>query len=966
MALGNLAVTVAIEAGSFLVGMHEVSEAAIEHMGASSSAVAAFQAGMMQAGDDVEEASQRIGGSMQAANDAIIASSAASVAAINGITEAADNVDTTSMGERVAFGLGAGVAAGVVATHSALDVFAKYVETRVAIIGISILTGITAAVLGGVYLVYKIVSGVLSVISSMMDGSFFKSENIDSLIAANKELLELQNGLHVSVIEAGALNETLKRLGIDKKDYVTVFTDAQKAMHANGEELDRLGVKYKAADGTLLDNNAVLQNAKSVLEQYTEGWDRNQAAVAIGMGSLEKITSVLSVTTGELEKSKARLDAYQLGITAGTQEMVAKYEQGMRDFSRENDLAAQGFKRVYADAILPIFNDLIDVFKEGWPVFVQLTREAVTAVMVLFYGLKNGFYIITESIIGTLSALASAIVGVAGAAAKFVSGDFAGAATSLATGWDKAKDRIALAGDNIVAQITENNKRIEMAAATDGREASIASARKGGPEGKDWEAAPDKKKEAAGRADPIDDVAKKLMEGKIKAEEDLIADEKTALQNRQSFLRNYYATDAIDAGQYYSASEALIRGNLAVVQGSLQKEIDAAEEYIKIHKTESDKKAGIVDTEKKIAEIRRRMAQEETATNTELAISYLSLSNERSNVAKSLMRNVELEEKSNASRVAKLITWRDAEMSNAVQGNKDLEREAARHRLAMIQADLNDRKIAIDQQAALLQNAKSYADQVKGYWLQANATVMTAQQKMAKTSADAMQSATDGIAAGVSQAILYGKNLGDSLKSVAMNVADAFIQSFIKTQIQKLLMDKLAAASYATTVAAQGAATTATAGAAAYASTAAIPMVGPFAAPAAAAAAMAATGALAATATAAAAGSVASAEGGFDIPAGVNPMTQLHQKEMVLPAAQADVIRGLARGGAGGGDAMKLTIVNQTSAPIGKVVEQRISATERVLIIRDAVVAAAQQFGDPNSQMSRSMNRNYATPRSRS
>ena len=45
-----------------------------------------------------------------------------------------------------------------------------------------------------------------------------------------------------------------------------------------------------------------------------------------------------------------------------------------------------------------------------------------------------------------------------------------------------------------------------------------------------------------------------------------------------------------------------------------------------------------------------------------------------------------------------------------------------------------------------------------------------------------------------------------------------------------------------------------------------------------------------------------SSAGGFDIPAGVNPVTQLHEKEMVLPAQYADVIRGLANnGGASGG-----------------------------------------------------------------
>ena len=47
--------------------------------------------------------------------------------------------------------------------------------------------------------------------------------------------------------------------------------------------------------------------------------------------------------------------------------------------------------------------------------------------------------------------------------------------------------------------------------------------------------------------------------------------------------------------------------------------------------------------------------------------------------------------------------------------------------------------------------------------------------------------------------------------------------------------------------------------------------------------------------------SIGSAENGWDIPAGVNPVAQLHQREMVLPAEQADVIRGMAAGGGGGG-----------------------------------------------------------------
>ena len=80
----------------------------------------------------------------------------------------------------------------------------------------------------------------------------------------------------------------------------------------------------------------------------------------------------------------------------------------------------------------------------------------------------------------------------------------------------------------------------------------------------------------------------------------------------------------------------------------------------------------------------------------------------------------------------------------------------------------------------------------------------------------------------------------------------------------------------------------------AYAAIAAIPFVGPFLAPVVA-------GALFVT-VAGMAGSVMSARDGFDIPAGMNPMTQLHEREMVLPQKQADAVRQMAEGGGGGGD----------------------------------------------------------------
>lgn len=87
-----------------------------------------------------------------------------------------------------------------------------------------------------------------------------------------------------------------------------------------------------------------------------------------------------------------------------------------------------------------------------------------------------------------------------------------------------------------------------------------------------------------------------------------------------------------------------------------------------------------------------------------------------------------------------------------------------------------------------------------------------------------------------------------------------------------------------------------TAASGAFSAVAGIPYVGPFLAPAAAAAAFAGTMAF------------ASAEAGYDIPGGVNPLVQTHAREMVLPAKQADVIRDMADGGGGAGGHLNLNL----------------------------------------------------------
>ena len=91
----------------------------------------------------------------------------------------------------------------------------------------------------------------------------------------------------------------------------------------------------------------------------------------------------------------------------------------------------------------------------------------------------------------------------------------------------------------------------------------------------------------------------------------------------------------------------------------------------------------------------------------------------------------------------------------------------------------------------------------------------------------------------------------------------------------------------------------------AYSALVGIPYVGPFIAPPAAAAAFAAVMAFG--------GGMKSASQGYDIPAGLNPVTQLHAEEMVLPADIARPLRDSLSGGGQGG--REITVNVQGSSP---------------------------------------------------
>jgi hypothetical protein len=152
--------------------------------------------------------------------------------------------------------------------------------------------------------------------------------------------------------------------------------------------------------------------------------------------------------------------------------------------------------------------------------------------------------------------------------------------------------------------------------------------------------------------------------------------------------------------------------------------------------------------------------------------------------------------------------------------------------------------------------------------------------------ADSMTSSISGALTGM---LTRSETVKQGIQSIFQSLAGSIIKHFVdigvqwaETQLANLILGQ-------TTAKAQGVALAGQAGAAGVASFAGAPWPVDLLAPAFGAEMFAS------------AMSFASAAGGYDIPSGVNPLTQLHEREMVLPANLADTVRDMAAGGGGAG-----------------------------------------------------------------
>ncbi|MFA5261627.1 MAG: hypothetical protein WC450_10400, partial [Candidatus Omnitrophota bacterium] len=399
----------------------------------------------------------------------------------------------------------------------------------------------------------------LNFVVGLFTGKSYKSDHIDALIEEANAVEALRKQLQVTTREAQSFRAAMDRLGIGQDDVTTIFEGFRTSIRDNRDELDRLGVKYKDANGNILDQRTVLENTKKTLDQYTEGWDRNQAATAIGMGSYDQINNYLKVTQAELNRSRESLDIYHLGIGPETQKAVDLYTSAMLAFRAETKLMGAGISRAIADQIMPAFTSLANFFKGGWPIAVNVFRYTIAQITSLLWGLKMSFDLVVDAIKGAAGALSDIFIGLAVAAARALKGDFSGAKDALIGGWENAKGRVSKTWQEMVADANKASSAIKLAWGFDDRTDSA----KGAPtEGKAWQPAPEKPAAAADQSNKIYQALsmenKRLYDAEVERVEHLAKIRQLNGENELDFFNEVINQKQIALNKWFDEQEKII------------------------------------------------------------------------------------------------------------------------------------------------------------------------------------------------------------------------------------------------------------------------------------------------------------------------------------------------------------------------------------------------------------------------
>lgn len=698
--------------------------------------------------------------------------------------------------------------------------------------------------LGALGETFEKVTGMFGKLAGVVAGGALFREAISETMALTREANGLARALGETTSHASVLAVALGDIGSSAEEYQGAFLHFARQLRNNSDELKAMGVNVDAFKAGQKTSNELFREAIQIVSGYKAGLDQMQAAMTVGGRSVESILKLQKLNNDVMAEAQEKAEA--LGLIVGERGAAAakEYKLAMNDVGD----VMMAIKKAVGDAVIPVLAHLGQWFSSIGPAAVVVIKGAIGG----FMAMLNGIVLVVDLIVDALKLMFD--VGTTGFSAlgdiieAVVQGRFYAIPGIVDQAAGKMRDAFKKRTDEMVEDARRAQERIVGLFAKD---TGTAKGPKSGDrtfEGKDS----GKDKSRMGEWEAI------LQDQKVayQKEHDL---REMSKQDEIAYWKQILATKSVSAQEGLAIRRKIAQAELEMLKKQRQEEKGLEEERI----------AQV----KRLADIEIDIAREELRTKKELGMiteqeelrGLIDLENQKYQIAlQALQDKVKLYEQDKVARQKALdeIAVLEKEHSKNVKKINDdilidqkkeigkwlepITGAIEKSVTGMIQGTLTMKKAMSNIFQSILGEVVSMLAKMAARWI--TTEIVKTQATQAGAAARTAAESTSIGAGLVAQ-------MAGAVKSIMNNAAQAF--------------------------------------AGVWAALSGIPIVGP---------AMAAAEAPMALSTVAGMTGMLSARGGFDIPAGVNPLVQTHEKEMILPAKYADTIRQMADGGGAGGD----------------------------------------------------------------
>lgn len=754
--------------------------------------------------------------------------------------------------------------------------------------------------------------GAISAALGVLGAGSFIGKAIGNASADAVAAERLGNILGITVERASELRIALNDVEVEQDAYTALVAkmtgklrENEQGLRANEDRFKALGVVTRDANGNLLDGEQLMRNGARALLQFKEGTDRNLASIELFGRGWEEVQKILRLTPEIMENARKKGEDLQTTIGPRGAERAREYRLAVNDLK---DVFEAIGNRI-AQALMPVLTDLSNWFSDKGPGAVNVMRGALGGLLTFVYAVENGIVVIVRTLSSVIYTVVEPFAGLLEAAYLASTGKLEEASNrikaitaNLRQNWDEEFSAILKNSDEFRQRMQDLfDPKAEQGTTKPKPDAGTRTwaPAQSGNRMAEFEAMLAQEREAYENRERS---ANSFREYSKKQEaafwEEILNTERLTMDERTAVMRKYLAAQHEVRKQDFEAEIAGIKARMdSYRQGSTQRIALAqqvADRMAMAYGKESTQFAQAQSEINRLMLERVKMMQQ---------LGNMAIDRERENRAASLAV-----ERERLDSLAQLGLIKDTEKLQALKILRaselaiDIQAEEAKAQL--YKDDEIQYQQHLDRIKALKE--KHAIDQKK-----LDGQIALEQKKTLDTILNPIGDAVQGMVNGVLQGT---QTMQQMFRNALIGIASQYMATLIKMGLEWVKHEILktnatAAASAARTGVEAGAAATSTsitagttiksigmkawdAAAGVYASIAAIPVIGPFLAPAMA---------LAAAATVVGfIGKIATASQGFSVPSGVNPITQLHQEEMVLPADIANPLRQQLAGGGGG------------------------------------------------------------------